>query len=55
MCKNGSNNLNDDRKARRNEASAEMLERLDAEPDFLYRVITDDESWVFEKDPETKR
>jgi hypothetical protein len=48
-------NLNDDQKARRNEVSAEMLQRLETESDFLNRVITDDESWVFEYAPETKR
>jgi hypothetical protein len=48
-------NLNDDQKARQVEVSAEMLERLENEPDFLNRVITGDESWFFEYDPETKR
>jgi hypothetical protein len=47
--------LNDDQKTRRNEVSAEMLERLETEPNFLNRVITGDESWLFEYDPETKR
>jgi hypothetical protein len=42
-------NLNDVRKARRNEVSAETLERFETEPDFLYRVITDDESWFFKE------
>jgi hypothetical protein len=32
-----------------------MLERLKTEPDFLNRIITDDESWFFEYDPETKK
>jgi hypothetical protein len=31
-----------------------MLERLETEPDFLNRIITGDESWFFEYDPETK-
>jgi hypothetical protein len=47
--------VNDDQKTRRNEVSAEMLERLENEPDFLNRVITDKESWFSEYDPETKR
>jgi hypothetical protein len=38
-------NLNDDQKARRSEASAEMLEPLETKPDFLNRVITGDERW----------
>jgi gamma-glutamyl phosphate reductase len=33
-------NLKDDQKAGRNEVSAEMLERLKTEPDFLTRVVT---------------
>jgi hypothetical protein len=41
-------NLNDDQKARRNEVSAEMLQRLETEPDFLNGVITGDESWFLE-------
>jgi hypothetical protein len=32
-----------------------MLERLQTEPDFLTRVITGDESWFYEHDPETER
>jgi hypothetical protein len=45
-------NLNDGQKGRRNEVSAEKLEQLESEPDFLNRVITGDESWFFEYDPE---
>jgi hypothetical protein len=48
-------NLNDDRKARRNEVSTEMLERLETEPDFLTRVITADERWFCEYDRDTER
>jgi hypothetical protein len=44
VSKDVSKNLNDDRKTRRIEVSAEMLERLKAEPDFLNRVITGEES-----------
>jgi hypothetical protein len=32
-----------------------MLGRLGTEPDFLNRIIIDEESWFFEYDPETKR
>jgi hypothetical protein len=42
-------------KAGRNEVSAEMLEQLETEPDFLIRVKTGDESRFFEYLPETKR
>lgn len=47
--------LNDDQKGRRMQVCQDILERLETEPDFLRRVITGDESWVFEYDPETKR
>jgi hypothetical protein len=47
VYKDGSKKLNDDQKVRRNEVSAEMLERLETEPDFLTRVITSVESWYF--------
>jgi hypothetical protein len=48
-------NSNSNQKARRNEVSAEMLQRLQTEPDFLNPVITGDESWLFEYDSETMR
>jgi hypothetical protein len=48
LCKDGSKKINDDQKERRNEVSAEMLERLETEPGFLNRIITGDESWFFE-------
>jgi hypothetical protein len=47
-------NLND-QKALQNEVSTEMLEQLETEPYFLNWVITGDESWFFEYDPETRR
>jgi hypothetical protein len=44
VCKNIPENMNGNQKARRNEVSAEMLERLETELDFLTRVITSDGS-----------
>jgi len=35
--------------------SAELLEQVEADPDLMERVITGDESWFFQYDPETKR
>jgi hypothetical protein len=46
--------LNDDQKARRNELSAEILERLETEPDFHSRDITGAGSRFLEYGPETK-
>ena len=47
--------LDDDQKERWVEAYQDILEHLQTEPDLLQRVITGDESWIFEYDPETKR
>ena len=46
--------LSDDQRARRLAVSEEMLARLQTEPNFLNSVVTGDESWVYEYDPETK-
>jgi hypothetical protein len=48
-------NLNYDRKERRNEISAERLERLDTEPDFFNGVVPCGESRFFEYNSETKK
>lgn len=47
--------LTGDNKQRRVIACQEMIARLYEDPNFLDRVVTGDESWVFEYDPETKR
>ena len=39
----------------RSEICQDLLGRLEIEPDFLDKVTTGDESWVFDYDPETKR
>jgi len=36
------------------EICQDLLGRLEIEPHFLDKVITGDESWVFDYDPETK-
>ena len=38
--------LSDDQKQRRVRVCEDMLERIGADPDFLGRIITGDESWV---------
>ena len=48
-------NLSAEPKENRLFISQEMLDRLNREPNFMDRVVTGDESWVFEYDPETKR
>ena len=47
--------LNDDQKERRLQVCQDIIERLQTEPDLPRRVITGDETWNFEYDPETKR
>jgi len=47
--------LTDEQKENRVSISRELLDRVRGNPDFLEQVITGDETWVFEYDPETKR
>lgn len=47
--------LTDDQKQRRVSVSEDLLQRVEEDPGFLDNVITGDESWFFEYDPETKR
>ena len=47
--------LLDDQKQHRVRVCEDMFERIGADPDFLGRIITGDESWVFQYDPEIKR
>ena len=42
-------------KVNRLEICQDLLGRLKIEPNFLNKVITGDESWLFDYDPETKR
>ena len=44
-----------EQKENRLEICQDLLGRLEIEPNFLHKVITGDESWVFDYDPETKR
>ena len=48
-------NLSVEQKANRLEICQDLQERLKIVPNFLDNVITGDESWVFDYDPETKR
>ena len=48
-------NLSVEQKANWLEICQDLLGRLETEPDFLDKVITGDESWVLDYDPETKR
>ena len=55
LCKIGAENVSVEQKANRLEICQDLLGRLEIEPDCLDKVITGDESWVFDYDPETKR
>ena len=48
-------NLSVEQKVNQLEICQDLLGRLEIEPDFLDKVITGDESWVFDYDPEIKR
>jgi len=48
-------NLSVEQKANRLEICQDLLGRLEIEPNFLHKIITGDEAWVFDYDPETKR
>ena len=47
--------LSEDQKQQRVTVCKDIIERLEDDPDLLGRVITGDESWIFEYDSETKR
>ena len=48
-------NLTTEQKSNRRDVCLDLLDRLEREPEFFSRVITGDESWILEYDPETKR
>ena len=47
--------LNDGQKENRVQVCQDILKQLEITPDLLSRVVTSDESWIFEYDPLTKR
>ena len=47
--------LKEGQKERRVQVCQDILEQLETEPNLLKRVVTGDESWIFEYDPLTKR
>ena len=48
-------NLTAEQKDDRRDVRLDLLDRLEREPQFFSRIITGDESWILEYDPETKR
>lgn len=48
-------NLTIEQKDNQKNMCLDLLDRIENDPNFLSRVITGDESWIFEYDPETKR
>ena len=48
-------NLTIEQKDNRKDMCLHLLERIQSDRNFLENVITGDESWIFEYDPETKR
>lgn len=47
--------LTDEQRELRVQRSQELLDLIENDPDFLNSVVTGDESWIFEYDPESKR
>ena len=47
--------LNEEQKERRVQVCQDILEQLETEPNLQKRVVTGDESWIFEYDPLAKR
>ena len=47
-------NLTTEQKANRMDVCFDLLDRLKREPEFFNRIITGDESWILEYNPETK-
>lgn len=47
--------LSEDQKQRRVDFCKGMLEQIRDDPDILGQIITGDETWVYQYDPETKR
>ena len=48
-------NLKTEQKASQRDVCLDLLDRLEREPEFFSRVITGDESWILDYNPETKR
>jgi len=48
-------NLTVEQKDNRKDVCLHLLERIQRDRNFLKNVITGDETWIFEYDPETKR
>ena len=47
--------LTRDQKEKRQENSSDILKQIEENPKFLYSVVTSDETWIFQYNPETKR
>jgi hypothetical protein len=48
-------NLSEDQKLKGEEMCQNVLEKIEEDPDFLNSVVTCDETWLLQYDPETKR
>lgn len=48
-------NLTQEQKDKWREICSDILNYMNEQPDFLGNVITCDETWIFQYDPETKR
>ena len=54
LCKNGTMVAECEQKQRHVQVCQDILEQLETEPNWLKRIVTGYESWIFEYDPLTK-
>lgn len=47
--------LTDDQKAKRKEAAGDLITMCDRDPSFLRTIVTGDETWCYQFDPDSKR
>ena len=48
-------NLTPEQKANRKNICSDIMERITEDPELIEKVVTCDETWIFQYDPETKR
>jgi hypothetical protein len=51
----GPHKLTDEQKANRMETSGDFITMCDQDPSFLRTIVTGDETWCYQFDPESKR
>jgi hypothetical protein len=55
MCKNDPENLTKEQKYNWKNICSDIIELITKQPDVLGNVVTCDEMWIFQYDPETRQ